>query len=266
MKRFSPLAVEVLGWLTLCAALGGFLGIQSDWGRRMYHAVPSPAGTRSAFTPPALTEPYPIRPAEQFVEFDARPLFLPTRRPPPVADTTKPTLQRDQFVLVGTALTPEANIAFLLEKASGKVRPVPVGTTINGLTLQEVSAHRAILAQDGEQEILPLKVAVGPQPQGTPAPAAKAAPAGAAPAPASARPAAAAAGRADGAPPAPPAEAGRPAQSALSPTAPDGRAYTPRELRDQALRLRRPLTPEERALLNRPAPASTPAPTPNPQQ
>lgn len=75
-------------------------------------------------------------------------------------------MQRNQFVLTGTSITPQGSYAFLLEKAQNKSRVVALGKQINGIVVSEIRADRVTLTQYDDSEILLIVTAKGVQQQG----------------------------------------------------------------------------------------------------
>jgi hypothetical protein len=196
MNRDAPRWRGALWWAVPVAALVLLLALETDWGRRL-HRLPEP--------PPTI-EPKPVSSAllpEYQVEGGLaghaetvnRTLFNPTRRPAPVAaGDGRRQMQRGQFLLTGTAVAGERNIAFLKEISGGKARSVRQGEQINGLLVADVRPDRVRLTLGDEFEELFLKVAPGPKTTTAPPPfppAGAAPPGGAAGAPAAAPPGAA---------------------------------------------------------------------------
>jgi len=153
-----------LWWVIPVAALALVLGLETDWGRHL-HRLPEP--------PPSV-EPKPVSssvlPEYQVegglaghAETVNRTLFNPTRRPAPTVAGGPRQMQRGQFLLTGTAVAGERNIAFLREVAGGKARSVRQGDQINGLLVAEVRPDRIKLTLGDETEELVLKVAPGPK-------------------------------------------------------------------------------------------------------
>ena len=95
----------------------------------------------------------------------SRTLFNATRRPAPVlaGEGGPRTLKAGQFLLLGTALGGEHNVAFLKEVAGGKSHTVREGDRINGMLVATVTAERVKLTLGDESEELVLKVAKGPK-------------------------------------------------------------------------------------------------------
>jgi hypothetical protein len=180
-------------WLVPTLLLALLVGWEIDWGRQVVR-VPSV---------PPLLDPKPVTPLllPDFAiegglaansETVSRTLFNATRRPAPVlaGEGGPRTLKAGQFLLLGTALGGEHNVAFLREVAGGKSHSVREGDRINGMLVATVTAERVKLTLGDESEELVLKVGKGPKTTvgapppppvaaGTVAPAAEARPAAA---------------------------------------------------------------------------------------
>src|SRR5450755_3345566 len=175
MRRWS----SRLWWIVPVLAAAILLGFELGWGRQV-HRLPEPAVALEARpVTPALLPEYKIDGGiAGHAETVNRTLFNPTRRPAPtaVAETGKTQMQRGQFVLTGTTLAGERNIAFLKEVAGGKARTVRQGEQINGMLVAEVKPDRVRLTLGGDAEELVLKVVTGPRTTAAPAPPAAASP------------------------------------------------------------------------------------------
>jgi hypothetical protein len=104
-----------------------------------------------------LLPPLPPIQAEQYAEFTARPLWVPTRRPAPAAAAPS-TYTPGQFVLQGVIVAGDTRTAMLREKANGKLHRVEAGKQLNGITVAEISPESVTLAQGGDREVVPLQV------------------------------------------------------------------------------------------------------------
>ncbi len=150
-----------------------------------------------------------------------RPLFVPSRRPPPPAPVAPPVrVAKDQFQLQGTIVVKGLDIALLREKQSGKVVRVEKGAPVSDMNLAEVYPDRVVLRAGDDSETLMLSVSTGP----TAGPATPVSAPATAPRPAAVAPPVAA----------PPAAATSPPQSAsipnLSPSAQEARREALRRL------------------------------------
>lgn len=169
----TPIRVEIAFWLILWVSLAAGIGLEMNWGRQQ-GPLANTAETPTEFSKPALAEPFRLPPPDQFSQITARPIFIVTRRPAPTApppEPQKPSMKKDQFILMGTTVAGATKIAFLLEKAGNKSRVVAEGKEINGITVREVTADRIVLSQFEDTEVLVLRT-------NKPAPGAPARPAG----------------------------------------------------------------------------------------
>jgi hypothetical protein len=183
-----------LWWIVPVLALGVSLGFELDWGRQVHYLPEPQAALEARPVTPTLLPEYKIEgglPGHS--ETVSRTLFNPTRRPAPiaVAEAARSQIKTGQFILTGTSLAGERNIAFLKEVAGGKSRSVSQGEQINGMLVAEVKADRVRFTLGGDSEELVLKMAAGPKATVNPTPPA-AAPQGATGAPPGQRPGAAA--------------------------------------------------------------------------
>lgn len=152
-----------LAWGLVNTGLFVQLGQQAQW------------GTQPGLTVPVVAEQTPVKievvtlpdyrlPAlkKNFTETLTRPLFVSSRREappiPPPPPPPKPTMKQGQFVLLGTVLLDEGNMAILKETVGGKVRQITEGGLINGIKLERVQSDRVMLSQYEETEELRLKV------------------------------------------------------------------------------------------------------------
>jgi hypothetical protein len=215
----TPRQAEIAFWTLLCAGLAGGIGIETDRGRRWEWPQQLTAEAKAAFDPPALTDPYHLPSADQFLETAARPVFVATRRPAPAAtapEAEQPRMKRDQFALSGVTISPEGKFAYLVEKSGNRALVVREGREINGIKVMDISPDRITLSQYGETEVVILKTVKAPA--GTPTPPAQAS---AARLPVSATPPAATAAPPPAATVPPPSNtAGGPQPAATTPAAP----------------------------------------------
>ena len=145
------------------------IGYETGWGSGLR---PAPALARSEAAKTADTSLLPTfgLPAIDvaFKETVERPLFLPTRRPVPVATgSTAPAMVKGRFRLAGTVLNQDLPLAFLVEIATGKGMRVAKGAEIvsTGITVASVDGSRVVLKQGEETEELTLRTAASPPPQ-----------------------------------------------------------------------------------------------------
>lgn len=166
LKRNPVIAALAL----LAVLLGAVLAVEISTGG----PVPPPGAARRAVPAEAKLLPpmVAMAPEQAYPETAARPLFVPTRRPAPavVATPQQPTIQRNQFVLLGVTIAGETRIAMLRERTSGRLHRVEKGRDINGMKVAEIQPEMVTLAIGGEQEQLSLNVQK-PGTAGQPSPA-----------------------------------------------------------------------------------------------
>jgi general secretion pathway protein N len=147
------------------------LGVETDWGRAL-RPEPTLQAMKAAKTIDAALLPQFTLPSLDggLTESAERPLFMPTRRPVPSASPA-PRMKPGQFLLVGTSRTKEyGDSAMLKEIATNKTFTVKLGSTIQDMTLESVSADRVVLVLGEEKEELLMKARAQPRPAGAPAP------------------------------------------------------------------------------------------------
>ena len=167
----TPIRVEASFWLIITVGLAACVGLETNWGRQTQWPVAQLAEAPPTFAKPVLAEPFQLGGPDEFLTISLRPLFIVTRSPtplPPLADSLKSGMKKDQFVLMGTTIVAEGKFAFLHEKAGSRSRVVAQGKEINGLMVREVTADRVVLSQNDDTEVLLLKT--NRQPAGAPPP------------------------------------------------------------------------------------------------
>jgi len=153
-------------WLVPTVVLALLVGWEIDWGRQVVRMPAAPAPVEPKPVAPALLPDYAIEGGlAANSETVNRTLFNATRRPAPVlaGDGGPHAIKPGQFLLVGTAVSGDQNVAFLKEVAGGKSHAVRQGEKINGMLVASVSAERVKLTLGDDSEELVLKVAHGPK-------------------------------------------------------------------------------------------------------
>jgi hypothetical protein len=136
------------------------IGLETDWGRAG-HSVPvvkrmAPAMIADAGLLPAFS----LAPIDQVSpQAGERPLFVPTRRPAPVAVAIQASaMHKGQFLLQGTSITKDfGDVAMLKEVATNRTYVVRKGLQLNGITVDMVEPSRVLLKQGEETEDLGIK-------------------------------------------------------------------------------------------------------------
>jgi hypothetical protein len=153
-------------WVVPVVVFAALVGWEIDWGRQVVRLPAAPLPAEPKPVTPALLPDYAIEGGlAANGETVNRTLFTATRRPAPVlaGDGGPRALKPGQFLLVGTTMSGDRNIAFLKEVTGGKSRTVRQGEKINGMLVASVTAERVKLTLGDESEELLLKVAPGPK-------------------------------------------------------------------------------------------------------
>ncbi len=152
----------------LCGAAVALLvimGVEIDWGqgisRRLAEKRMAPATPQEA----KLLPVFALGPlAQSFPETADRPLFVPTRRPPPPLATGQGEIKPGQFILVGTSITKEfGDVAIVREIATNKTFSVRRGEQINGITIDKVDPDRIVLKLGNSIEEVAMKTQASPK-------------------------------------------------------------------------------------------------------
>lgn len=97
-----------------------------------------------------------LPPLESFAALVERPLFSPTRRPPPPAREPEAEPAESEvdtaprFQLVGTVTRQQEVFALILQETGGSVRWATRGEEIDGWTIVEVGQNHLVVRQDDE--------------------------------------------------------------------------------------------------------------------
>jgi|GEM_PF-1732997 len=112
--------------------------------------APWHSGSVTATSTPRFAMP----PEDRFAAIDARPIFLPARKPPAVVDTatasqsaTPPPLPT--MALVGIILDGANHLALLKSPGAPFVRTLSVGAALGGWTIAEIDADKIVLRTTG---------------------------------------------------------------------------------------------------------------------
>jgi len=157
------------------AVLAAIIVIELGVGGGLREALAPSSAKRAVAAEAKLLPPVVATAPEQaYPETTARPLFLPTRRPAPVATAEdRKAFVQGQFVLQGVTVAGDTRIALLREKANGRLHRVERGREVNGIQVIEIQPEGVTLAQGGEREVLSLQVQ---RPTGAPVAASQAGP------------------------------------------------------------------------------------------
>ncbi len=143
----------------MTAVLLAVIGFETGWGARLRPALPPPSGKPGVPVDARVLPTTPVTVAEQaYPDTVARPLFVPSRRPAPVAVAAPvATMAKGTLTLQGVTIAGGTRIALLREK-SGKIHRVELGKQVNGMSLAQVDADRVVLKQGDEQETVVMLV------------------------------------------------------------------------------------------------------------
>jgi len=124
--------------------------------------APGPQREQNRATPSR----YPLwsLPLRELTAGRERPIFSPTRRPPPASEAPAPVrlpssaneIARPPLSLIGAIAADEAGMAIFLDQASQRTVRLKVGEGYAGWTLQLVKAREATLIRDQQTAILAL--------------------------------------------------------------------------------------------------------------
>jgi hypothetical protein len=146
----------------------GLIGWETDWGRRLVGSDNRLQSTKRASLDTKILPAFALAPLSPsgtgYRETIERPLFIPTRRPAPVGNTTQMAMKKGQFRLAGTTVSEQMSVAYLFETSTNKTLRVNRGAEVNGITVESVSANRVVLKQGDETEELFLRTSSSPKP------------------------------------------------------------------------------------------------------
>jgi hypothetical protein len=132
----------------------------------LFPPVPAtrPLATAPASTPaPALSALPPLTNFSAIVE---RPLFSPSRRPPPGVSAAAGPLVASRYRLLGVLATGPKKRAFLADGA--RRVDVAEGERLDGWTVKQIGADSVRLSSSDGEAVLTLKPAVQPEPPAKP--------------------------------------------------------------------------------------------------
>lgn len=138
-----------LSAVLLAAAVGLTLLAAWPWLRAPAALPTLPAeGDRAVAAPPTALPQLP--PYERFAETQRRPLFVATRRPPPVAASPAPAPPPsfDRGRIAGVVVIGDTKVALIRDPRSGKVQRVGEGETVDGWTVRAISPEKLTLVSE----------------------------------------------------------------------------------------------------------------------
>lgn len=148
------------------------IGLETDWGRAGHSVAEGKRMAPAHVADAGLLPAFSLAPIDQVSpQSGERPLFVPTRRPAPVAVAIQASaMRKGQFLLQGTSITKEfGDVAMLKEVATNRSYVVRKGEQLNGITVATIEPRAVLLKQGEESENLAMK-AQGPTKVVPPAP------------------------------------------------------------------------------------------------
>ena len=151
------LSVALLG---LCALLGA--GIAAEVVYAPSYKVPGAASSNGAA--PVIAKPagsaFSLEPLEGYAEVVERPLFWPTRRPPPKAENANAgaaKTQTSKVTLLGIVLYPDTRMALLKRPNSKQHVRVREGQQFDGWVMEAILPDRVVLRRGDKTEEIKLR-------------------------------------------------------------------------------------------------------------
>jgi len=94
-------------------------------------------------------------PLERFRAIVERPLFSPTRRPPP-SQAAEPDERPRQFQLKGVVVSAREQYALIVSQSTGKSYNVRTGDVVEGWRVERITGESAALSKDGVETLVRL--------------------------------------------------------------------------------------------------------------
>jgi general secretion pathway protein N len=108
----------------------------------------------------AATGALPVEAADlsAFGEIVARPLFSPTRRPPPVREqtATATVAQPETFALIGVIISTEGRMALLRTIATDEVQRAVEGQSVGGWEVGAINPTHVVLQRGKDKEVIKI--------------------------------------------------------------------------------------------------------------
>jgi hypothetical protein len=97
-------------------------------------------------------------PMSTFSEFVDRPLFTPSRRPPPpkTATPAETTAKSENFDLIGVIISSDERMALLQTLGTGEVLRAVEGQTVGGWEVQEIKPTQVVLKRGNATEVIKI--------------------------------------------------------------------------------------------------------------
>lgn len=141
--------------LGLSAVLAALMSLEFAAGPFFLPEMPQKLASAEIAERAAKSSPPANPPMSTFTEIVARPLFEPSRRPPPPKPPDSPTPSvpaLQPFDLIGVVLSPRGRTALLRPRAKGDVLRVVEGQKISGWKVSEIRSTHVILQRGDSSE------------------------------------------------------------------------------------------------------------------
>ena len=154
----------------LCLGLSGVIYVELDEPplSREARSMPAAAAIGTAAERAEIDVEFEMPPLAVYAEIAARPLFSPTRQPPPPEDEEAPVPQedlasiKDSLILRGVASDGAERVALLERRATGELQRTLEGQTVDGWQVVEITS-RSVHFEAGEREqVLEIEKDVSP--------------------------------------------------------------------------------------------------------
>ena len=134
-------------------------------------ATPRSAELKNSIVIPS--EASPDKPAmSTFSELVERPLFTPSRRPPPPktnSNIAAPAPKPENFDLIGVIISADERMALLRTLATGEVMRAVEGQSIGGWEVRAIKPTQVVLLRGKDSEVIKINDAAKPRAESSPA-------------------------------------------------------------------------------------------------
>jgi general secretion pathway protein N len=145
----------------LCLAFGGVIYYELGMAGGEAPTAPMPAvgGTAPPLPPQPASSALP--PIESFAEVTRRPLFSPTRQPPPPEAVKDTQGNPNNFSLLGIVIADGGRVALIEYGRPPALARLKEGQTVEGWTLQSILPDRVVLQHGATEQEVKLKDRAG---------------------------------------------------------------------------------------------------------
>jgi general secretion pathway protein N len=159
-RLFGGYGLTTLLLCALCAALGYTIYDELDALAPIGPAAALP-GTLPAAAPPVPRAPEPavftLPPLDRYAEVVQRPLFAPTRQPPPPETVQDNQTKSSSFTLAAIIISGQGKVALIQHGKPPVLARLSVGQSVDGWTVQSVLPDRVVLERAAVLQELKLK-------------------------------------------------------------------------------------------------------------